>query len=192
MKFNIRQSKPSSSLESELNTDIHPSPPEDTAPTTKKPSVFQRPTWQYILLGLTILTIGGIAFQFFSRNTEVSETAITESARLPVRATRVKVQPLQQFVFGDGRTSAVQGIATAKEVRTQKARHPQWHLVKNQTAQVFCGFDFLTKTNIFQSDSGLENKVVGTTLHTLRTESVVECAHLDEMWHYPSPQPVPV
>lgn len=109
MKFNIRQSKPSSSLESELNTDIHPSPPEDTAPTTKKPSVFQRPTWQYILLGLTILTIGGIAFQFFSRNTEVSETAITESARLPVRATRVKVQRLQQFVFGDGRTSAVQG-----------------------------------------------------------------------------------
>lgn len=42
-------------------------------------------------------------------------------------------------------------IATAKAVKTQSARHPQWHLVNNQSAPVFCGFDFLTKTNIVQS-----------------------------------------
>ena len=42
-------------------------------------------------------------------------------------------------------------IATAKAVRTPSARHPQWHLVNNQTAPVFCGFDSSTKTNIAQS-----------------------------------------
>jgi hypothetical protein len=41
-------------------------------------------------------------------------------------------------------------IATAKAVRTQNVRRAQWHLVNNQTALVFCGFDFLTKTSISQ------------------------------------------
>jgi len=42
-------------------------------------------------------------------------------------------------------------IATAKAVRTQSARHPQLHLVNNQTDRVFGGFDSLTKTSIVQS-----------------------------------------
>jgi WD40 repeat protein len=49
----------------------------------------------------------------------------------------------------DGKTIA--SIATAKAVRTQSARHPQWHLVNNQTAPVVCGFDSSTKTSIAQS-----------------------------------------
>jgi glutamate/tyrosine decarboxylase-like PLP-dependent enzyme len=42
-------------------------------------------------------------------------------------------------------------IATAKAVRTQSARHPQSHLVNNQSERVVCGFDSLTKTSIAQS-----------------------------------------
>jgi hypothetical protein len=42
-------------------------------------------------------------------------------------------------------------IATAKAVRTHSAKHPQWHLVNNQTAPVFYGFDSSTKTSIAQS-----------------------------------------
>jgi hypothetical protein len=42
-------------------------------------------------------------------------------------------------------------IATAKTVRTHSVRHPQWHLVNNQTDPVFCGFDSSTKTSIAQS-----------------------------------------
>ena len=41
-------------------------------------------------------------------------------------------------------------IAVAKAVRTLDVRHLQWHLANNQTAPVFCEFDFLTLTNIAQ------------------------------------------
>jgi hypothetical protein len=41
-------------------------------------------------------------------------------------------------------------IATAKAVRMQNVKRVQWHLLSNQTALVFCGFDFLTKTSISQ------------------------------------------
>ena len=44
-----------------------------------------------------------------------------------------------------------QDIAIAKAVRTRNVRYAQWHLVNNQNGLVFCGFDFLTKTNISQS-----------------------------------------
>ena len=42
-------------------------------------------------------------------------------------------------------------IAIAKAVRTRNVRYAQWHLVNNRSGLVFCGFDFLTKTNISQS-----------------------------------------
>lgn len=34
--------------------------------------------------------------------------------------------------------------------------------------------------------------MVGTAVHSLHPGSIVECAHLYGMWHYPSPKPVPV
>ena len=91
-------------------------------------------------------------------------------------------------IDADGPTGG--DIAPANEVRTRNAKLSQWHLVKNQTAPIFCGFDFLTKTSISQSSLGLENKVVGTVIHIPHFESDLEYAHLYEMWRYPSPQPV--
>ena len=63
--------------------------------------------------------------------------------------------PLVTFFFTKGALETQLAfatiIATAKAVRTQGARHPQLHLVNNQTVRVVCGFDSLTKTSIAQS-----------------------------------------
>ncbi|MDY6898435.1 MAG: biotin/lipoyl-binding protein, partial [Cyanobacteriota bacterium] len=72
----------------------------------------QKPRWRiwlYLLLGVGILAIGGILFRQSQNNPQEILTQAAEPARLSVRATEVKIQPLQQFVFGDGYVSAVRG-----------------------------------------------------------------------------------
>ncbi|TVP64062.1 MAG: efflux RND transporter periplasmic adaptor subunit [Nodularia sp. (in: Bacteria)] len=112
MNFNIWQPKQSSSKVSiDIDqTEIDTSPPEDIeARTTKNSRLLQRPNWQYFLLGFAILAGSVITYQILPKDTQEVETAVTEIARLPVRASKVEIQPLQQFVFGNGRASAVQG-----------------------------------------------------------------------------------
>ena len=81
--------------------------------TTAHPSRKKRPMWPFILLGIGILGLGAIAFKQSQPNPEVSQNSITaapaEPKRLPVRATPVKIYPLQQLVFGNGFVSAVRG-----------------------------------------------------------------------------------
>ena len=61
------------------------------------------------------------------------------------------IHKLNWHSLGSKFITKLTSIATAKALKTQNARHPQWHLVNNRTDPVFCGFDFLTKTSIFQS-----------------------------------------
>ena len=98
-----------------------------------------------------------------SRRTSFDSLHTTNSAAVILDVTSGGVEPwnrLSPFYphggipvpFSPGHFSmTVEGIATAKAVRTHSARHPQWHLVNNQIHPVFCGFDSSTKTSIAQS-----------------------------------------
>ena len=57
--------------------------------------------WLYLLLGLGILASGGILFQYLQSSAKEEETVITEAAKLPVRTTKVKIQPLQKLTIAN-------------------------------------------------------------------------------------------
>ncbi len=65
--------------------------------------------WLYLALGIGIVALGGLLFRQGQNNPQETPTPAAEPARLSVRTTEVKTQPLQQFVFGDGYVSAVRG-----------------------------------------------------------------------------------
>jgi len=69
----------------------------------------KRPLWHYIIGGVTIFAVGGIAFGQLQRSPQVSETPSEPAASLPVKTTRVKRQLIQKFVFGNGRVEATKG-----------------------------------------------------------------------------------
>ncbi|MCJ8283722.1 MAG: biotin/lipoyl-binding protein [Rivularia sp. ALOHA_DT_140] len=69
----------------------------------------KRPLWQYMLGGIALFVLGTIAFQQLQKNPQVSETKSEQTARLPVKTTRVKSQLIQKFVFGNGRVGATKG-----------------------------------------------------------------------------------
>ena len=83
---------------------------ETTAiPTPETVEQKKRPLWHYIVGGLAILAVGGIAFQQLQKSPQISETKSEPTARLPVKTTRVKRQLIQKFVFGNGRVGATKG-----------------------------------------------------------------------------------
>ncbi|MDJ0619826.1 MAG: efflux RND transporter periplasmic adaptor subunit [Calothrix sp. MO_192.B10] len=69
----------------------------------------KRPLWQYIIGGIAILIVGGIAFQQLQKSPQISENKSEQAARLPVKTARVKSQLIQNFVFGNGRVVATKG-----------------------------------------------------------------------------------
>ena len=77
--------------------------------TLKNVTPKKRPLWQYMLGGVAIFILGSIAFQQLQNNPQISETKSEQTARLPVKATRVKKQLIQKFVFGNGRVGATKG-----------------------------------------------------------------------------------
>lgn len=77
---------------------------------TNPPQKSRGRMWRlYLLLGVGIVALGGVLFRQLQNNPQVTPTETAEPARLSVKATEVKIQPLQQFVFGDGYVSAVRG-----------------------------------------------------------------------------------
>ena len=93
------------------------------------------------------LTIENLATSF---NTGQKGFTFTGEAKFPIETTQVDiVVAIDTYARTFGGQIAI--IATAKAVRTHSVRHPQWHLVNNQTDPVFCGFDSSTKTSIAQS-----------------------------------------
>ncbi len=71
----------------------------------------KRRIWLYLFLGIGVFALGGILFQYLQPSPKEEQTAIAtnKTAKLPVKTTEVKIQPLQNFVFGDGYVSAVRG-----------------------------------------------------------------------------------
>ena len=74
---------------------------------TNPPQKPRGPIWLYLLLGVGIVAIAGILFRQLQNNPQEIPTQTAEPARLSVRATEVKIQSLQKFVFGDGYVWAV-------------------------------------------------------------------------------------
>ncbi|MDJ0736983.1 MAG: efflux RND transporter periplasmic adaptor subunit [Nostocaceae cyanobacterium] len=85
----------------------------------------KHPLWQYIFSVIFILAIGAIVFKQLQNSPQTSEIKSEkqseqlseikseikseETARLPVKVTRVKSQLIQRFVFGNGRVGAAKG-----------------------------------------------------------------------------------
>ena len=69
----------------------------------------KRPMWLYLILGIGIFALGSILLRQLQNSPQEAPTQTSKPARLSVRTTEVKVQPLQRFVFGDGFVSAVRG-----------------------------------------------------------------------------------
>ena len=80
-----------------------------TEPTVSQLLVQKRKfNWLYLLLVITCLGLGILVFRYIQANTPEEKTETNQLARLPVRATKAQIQPIQNLVFGDGQVWAVQ------------------------------------------------------------------------------------
>ena len=74
---------------------------------TNPPQKSKKQIWLYLLLGVGIIAIVGALFRQLQETPQQTPIETPQAARLSVRATEVKIQPLQKFVFGDGYVWAV-------------------------------------------------------------------------------------
>ncbi|MEO1377015.1 MAG: efflux RND transporter periplasmic adaptor subunit [Cyanobacteria bacterium J06635_10] len=96
-------------LDTQEKPDSNPELVNNDITTANPPGKSKRRIWLYLLLGVGIVALGGVFFRQLQNNPEETPPPAVEPARLSVRATEVKIQPLQKFVFGDGYVSAVRG-----------------------------------------------------------------------------------
>ncbi len=78
-----------------------------------EPTVSQLPVlkgkfnWLYLLLGITFFGLGIVVFRYIQASPQEETTETSQVARLPVRATKAQIKPIQNLVFGDGQVGAV-------------------------------------------------------------------------------------
>jgi multidrug efflux pump subunit AcrA (membrane-fusion protein) len=110
------QSSPPQEIQSDTNRAIQqdlidlPSNETELVNNKRKTNLAQkswRRIWLYLLLGIGIVGLSGLLFRQLQNNPQVAPTETAQPAKLSVRATKVKIQPLQKFVFGDGYVWAV-------------------------------------------------------------------------------------
>ncbi|MEM9923358.1 MAG: efflux RND transporter periplasmic adaptor subunit [Cyanobacteria bacterium P01_D01_bin.50] len=96
-------------LDTQDLADSNPELVNNDITTANPPGKSKRRIWLYLLLGVGIVAVCGVFFRQLQNNPQETPPPAVEPARLSVRATEVKIQPLQKFVFGDGYVSAVRG-----------------------------------------------------------------------------------